>query len=299
MHTFESPSRLSKQVSPKTALPEPVAPKSNQAMLSFDPPSRLQKKDTKVKIQSEPWAPLDVKKKKEQILMPPIKQLNRPNDPQVTVLIDVNGNFEFTEPFLQSLARQTYTKWVGLISLRTKDDQIKLNLTESLIKLQLSNLCTVIEFPVSLSVSDSYRELSLRAETPYIALAKNTDLWVSKKLDKQLEAIANDTNIGIVGTMARLFGDKVELADVPPGTLNATDFITNNPLIFSSVLLKKGLIDFSNEFNNFDFDCWLKQINNDIKITNVSDILTLQRVHSNIVNDKSDDKDAIRKKHGI
>jgi len=245
------------------------------------------------------WEPLDAIKKKTQVAPPPVKQLPLPTNPQVTVLIDVKDNADFTEALLQSIVRQTYTKWTGLIGLRTNDDLVSKALTESIVKLQLSNLVKVVELKGSLSLSDSYKSLLSRVNTPYVAFAKNTDLWVSKKLEKQLELLEKDSSIGVLGTMSRFFGDKLELADVPPGLLNISDFITNNPIVFSSVLVKKELVDFTNEFTNFDYECWSKLVKNNVKMSNATEILTLQRVHSSIMTNTNDDKEIIRKKLGL
>ena len=293
LHKFDNPTIPNNK---KSAKPEPFVLKSENVMFSFDTPSRLKKKE-QPQLKAEPWTPII--KKTTTGAPPALKQLNRPLTPQVTVLIDVKDNVEFTEPLLQSITRQTFTNWVALIGLRSNDEQVRNRIRDSILKLQIDNIVTVVLIPESANLIESYKELHTRVETPYIALAKNTDLWVSKKLEKQFDVLAIDSNLGVVGTMSRLFGEKLELADVPPGQLNATDFITNNPLVFSSVLLKSGLLDFSNDFSNFDYECWIKHIKDDIKMTNISDILTLQRVHSSIVAYKTDDKELIRKKYSI
>ena len=282
-------------------------PKTNELMNTFEIPKKVSKPDLQLvqpkpqqpKTQQPTWEPLDVKKKNVQVAPPALKQLPRPSDPQISVLIDVKDNTDYTESLLQSIVRQTYNKWVGLIGLRNNDELVRVRLNESLVKLQLSNIVTVVELKDSLSLTDSYKHLLTSVETPYVAFSKNTDLWVSKKLEKQMELLQKDPALGVVGTMSRFFGDKLELVDIPPGLLNLTDFITNNPIVFSSVLVKREHVDFTNEFANFDYECWSKLVKDNVKMSNVADILTLQRVHSSISTFTKDDKEEIRRRYGL
>lgn len=275
-----------------------VQPKPNVLMNTFEQPKNTIQKTVESKIKAPTWEPLDVKKK-AQAAPPAIKQLAKPTDPQITVLIDVKDNTDYTEALLQSIVRQTYTKWVCLIGLRNNDELINTRLNESLVKLQLSNIVQVVKLKDTFSLTDSYNSLIKLVETPYVAFSKNTDLWVSKKLEKQLEVLEKDPTLGVVGTMSRYFGDKLELVDIPPGVLNLTDFISSNPIVFSSALVKTGLVDFSSDYAHFDYECWSKLIRENVKMSNVADILTLQRVNSSIPTFIKDDKEEIRKKYGL
>jgi len=302
MRVFEPLQSRLRAEKPAVVVQPYTQPKPTELMNTFEIPRRVTKPDVQPvesKTKQPTWEPLDAKKKNAQVAPPAIKQLPKPLDPQISVLIDVKDNTDYTEALLQSIARQTYSKWVGLIGLRNNDELVRTRLNESLIKLQLSNIMRVIELKDSLSLTESYKHLLSSVETPYVAFSKNTDLWVSKKLEKQMEFLQKDPALGVVGTMSRFFGDKLELVDVPPGLLNLTDFIANNPIVFSSVLVKKEHVDFTNEFANFDYECWSKLVKDNVKMSNVADILTLQRVNSSISTFTKDDKEEIRRKYGL
>jgi hypothetical protein len=267
----------------------------------FENTSRLNnsRPNPQAKMTPEPWAPLDkVVKKKEAASAPKVKQLDRPSNPEVTVLIDVKNDLTFLSDFLQSLVRQTSTNWVSLLGLRSSDDDLNKRITETIAKLQMENLVAITVLPDNLTENESFMELAKTANTPYLALARRSDLWVSKKLEKQLEALKANKNLGVVGTMSRLFGDKVELVNIPPGKLNISDFTETNPLVFSSILIKSKLLDFTTEFSSFDYDSWVRLNKKGTEMLNLTDILTLQRV-SNQVERRTEDRDDVKAKYGL
>ena len=280
-------------VEPFVPPPAAVPVFENSSRLNSSRPSQQTKKTP------EPWAPLDkVVKKKEATAAPKVKQLDRPSSPEVTVLIDVKNDITFLSDFLQSLVRQTFTNWVAVLGVRNNDDDFNKRIVETIVKLQMENLVVLRVLPDTLKENESYMESAKVAKTPYLALARRSDLWVSKKLEKQIEAIKKDKNLGLVGTMSRLFGDKVELVNIPPGKLNISDFTETNPIVFSSVLVKSDLIDFTTEFSSFDYDSWIRLNQNGADMTNLTDILTLQRV-SNQVDRRTEDRDDVKAKYGL
>jgi hypothetical protein len=302
MRTFPSPTNNKQQqtntrnnfiLDPVFQPPASVPVFSNTSRLNSNRPTPQPKRTP------EPWAPLDkVIKKKESNPVQKVKQLDRPSNPDVTVLIDLKNDASFLSDFLQSLVRQTYTKWVSVIGLRNNDEDLHKRIVESIVKLQMENLVTLTVLPDTLTETESYMELAKETQTPYLALARRSDLWVSKKLEKQLEAVKADNKLGVVGTMSRLFGDRVELVNIPPGKLNISDFSASNPIVFSSVLIKRDLLDFTNEFSSFDYDSWVRLTKNGTDMVNLTDILTLQRV-SNLVDRRTEDRDDVKAKYGI
>jgi hypothetical protein len=269
-----------------------------ELMRSFENNSRFNKREnTTQKRTPEPWVPLDkVLKQMEQRTSPNVKQLPRPSNPQVTVLIDIKNDITFLDAFLQSLSRQSYSDWVVLIGLRNDDSSTKSKISDIVTRLQLDNIANINNIPESLSEHESYMINASTINTPYIALARHTDLWVSKKLEKQLEELKNEPELGLVGTMSRLFGDKVELVNIPPGRLNISDFDKTNPLVFSSVLLKRDLLNFTSGFKSYDFESWLRMSKEGIKMSNLNSILTLQRINGQVA-PRPEDRDDVRKKY--
>jgi len=278
---------------------EPLVPRSS-AVPVFENNSRLnnQRQAPQTRRTAAPFVPLDKVVKKETSSAPKVKQLDRPSKPEVTVLIDLKNDITFLSDFLQSLVRQSYTDWVSLIGLRNSDDDLNKQIVEIIVKLQMENLVRLTVLSDTLTENESYMELAKVAGTPYVALARRSDLWVSKKLQKQVDALKGDNSLSLVGTMSRLFGDKVELVNIPPGKLNISDFSTSNPIVFSSVLMKSNVLDFTAEFSSFDYDSWIRLNQTGVDMTNLTDILTLVRV-SNQVDRRKEDRDDVKAKYGL
>jgi hypothetical protein len=287
-------------------LPEPFSNPSRTApqMRTFDNPSRLKFGQTvnrgspKQPEQFTKIEPTRVRQQQQQEA-PAVKQLNRPINPNVTIILESSNDIEYLEATLQSLGRQTYSNWVGLLGLRSQDKDTLKSVNASLLKLQLGDVFKVVVFGEANTPANTIAALLEQSTTQYVAFANNTDLWVAKKLEQQVQELESNPETGIVGAMSRYFGDRVELAKIPPGNLKIEDFRTGNPVVFPSVVMRKDLAVISDDYENFEFDCWARNIARNVIIVNLSQILTLQRVNNNKIVDRKDDKDEIRLRYNI
>jgi hypothetical protein len=287
-------------------LPEPFSSPSRNSstMRTFDNPSRIKFGQTVNRGQSkqpEQWTKIEPAKKKstQQSEAPAVTQLDRPINPNVTVILESSKDIEYLEATLQSIGRQTYSNWVGLLGLRTQDGDTLKSVNASLLKLQLGKVFKVVAFADSDSASHVISELISQADSQYVAFSTSSDLWVAKKLEQQVNELESNSSTGIVGSMSRYFGDRVELAKIPPGSLKVEDFKNGNPVVFSSVVMRRDLAVISGEYANFEFDCWVRNIANNVNIVNLTQILTLQRVNNAKYVARKDDKDEIRTKYNI
>lgn len=272
----------------------------NTSRLKFGQPANRMAPRAKPQTQPEPWAKIEpAKKRTPQQEAPPVSQLARPENPIVTVVLETNKDTEFLEASLQSISRQTFSNWVGIIVLRSKEDDLALSVRRSLVKLQLGQVFSVMQMDEKTTSPEALQTAIEAATTKYIAFATNTDLWTAKKLEQQVAELEAKPEVGIIGSMSRYFGDRVELAKIPPGPLTEDDFKTGNPMIFPSVLIRRELVTFTNDFENFEFDGWVRSITQGVNITNLSPILTLQRVNFNKQVPRKDDKDDIRSKYNL
>lgn len=278
-------------------------PQRNSTMRTFENPTRLKFGQTvnRNKPQSpEPWTKIEPKKKTERPSeKPALAQVLAPSNPDVSIVLESSKDIEYLEATLQSLGRQTYTNWVGLLALRTQDSNILNLVNESLLKLQLGNVFKVEVHSENTTPADALSSLLSQTTSKYIAFATNGDLWVAKKLEQQVAELDNNPDTGIVGSMSRYFGDRVELAKIPPGSLKVDDFKNGNPIVFPSVVMRKDLAVISNTYANFEFDCWVRNVANNVNFVNLTQILTLQRVNNSKYVARKDDKDEIRANYNI
>ena len=264
----------------------------NQMRMKFDP------KATKASRKLEPWVRLEQENKKpEPEALPNIPQNERPQNPNVTVIIEDVSNVEFLEGTLLSLTRQTYLNWIGVLVLKSLDNDIVKSVKQALNKMRIGNIIDVQYFNEN-SSADILTKICEASKTPYISLCRSSDLWVAKKLELQIAELEAKADLGIVGSMARYFGDKIELIKVPPGKITIEDFKRGNPLVYSSVVMRRDMAKFTNAYENYDYDCWLRNFTEKDNITNLPQILTLQRDNNPDVS-KLNDMEIIRKKYDI
>ena len=114
------------------------------------------------------------------------------------------------------------------------------------------------------------------AKFNFIALLDVDDLWICDKLQKQLPYL---DIYDVIGTGCQYFGDTNHKPILPYGDLRYFNFFQFNPIINSSVILKKEIAEWNeNEFLE-DYDLWLKLFKANKKFYNIDEILVLHRIY--------------------
>jgi hypothetical protein len=313
--TFDSPSTVAK---PKTRRilplkPEPFvslatqpSPKELLAIKSFESPSQIRPTASAV-VRERPkpaaYEPKNTAKGGSQGKKN-VSQMGISANPQITIVIPLYNGVEFLEEALQSVKRQTYTDWTGLIGVNghgQTGEPVLSKATEIVYNLGLASRFTVINLPDVRGAANAINHMVGMSTTPYIAHLDADDLWLSKKLEYQMSVYEQDQSIGIVGAMCRYFGDSNEFKILPPGLLTIDDFTTFNPLIHSSILIRRERAVYSDEFVAYDYDCWVRNVKNGTVIFNINNILVLHRIHSKSYYNTSgkQDPELIKKKYGL
>ena len=235
---------------------------------------------------------------------PSVSQLGVSANPLITIVIPLYNGIEFLEEALQSVKRQSYNDWVGLIGVNghgQSGEPVFSKAKEIVQLLGLSNRFSVINLPDVRGAANAINHLVGMSTTPYIAHLDADDLWLSKKLEYQMSVFEQDAAIGIVGSMCRYFGDSNEFKILPPGLLTIEDFAVNNPLIHSSILIRREYAIYSDEFVAYDYDCWVRNVKNGAVVFNINNILVLHRIHSKSFYNTSgkQDPELIKKKYGL
>jgi len=97
-----------------------------------------------------------------------------------------------------------------------------------------------------IAVNRNYGLSQARGE--YIAFCDDDDLWLPEKLEKQVAEFGKDSRLGIVCTNALRFNETGDLGSYHREKLSGDDFalgslLRSNPIICSSVLVRKSVID--------------------------------------------------------
>jgi hypothetical protein len=282
------------QVSPQQPRPLPQAPEARQVQVS----TRNQSKQPVAK-QTKTQA-----KKKEE----PVKEVEQspaPENPQITVVIPLFNGVDFLSEALASVKKQTYTDWVGIIGINGHGftGEPVLSKTNSIIQsLGMSNQFIAVNLPNVKGAAQAISQVvQVFVKTPYVAHIDCDDMWLPKKLELQMKVIEKNPNVGIVGTHCRYFGESTAIPKIPDNELYRGDFVKMNPLIHSSVLIRTELAIYTDEFVTYDYDCWVRNLLNGVRLWNVPLLLVLHRIHKTSFYNASNkqEPDLVRQKYKL
>ena len=205
-------------------------------------------------------------------------------EPLITVLIPLYNGIEFLEDAVLSVKRQTFTRWVGIIGVNghgADDNKIVVKVKTILNKLGLNQIFSVVNMAEANGAVQAINDMVGITKTEYVAHLDADDAWLSKKLEYQMKVVEKYPQTGIVGTWCKYFGDRNSSPNLPGKWLYRNDFSKINPLIHSSVLIRRELAVYSEEsFGVYDYDCWVRNMLDNIPIYNIDIVLTLHRIHS-------------------
>ena len=195
----------------------------------------------------------------------------------ITILIALYNGIEFLDDAIQSVKNQTFTEWEVIIGVnghpanspvfetasKYADDKIRvIDLHDLAEKGKSAALNKMLEFSV-------YK---------YIAILDADDIWHPSKLESQVPFLK--LGYDVVGTQCLYFGDHGGSPAIPIGDISQVDFFIFNPIINSSVIIKKDLCWWDGSLNLEDYDLWLRLRNQNKRFYNCMEHLVKHRIHN-------------------
>jgi glycosyltransferase involved in cell wall biosynthesis len=204
----------------------------------------------------------------------------------LSIVVPLYNGIETLQEALESVKNQVYKDWVCYIGVNghgqtggtvyEKAEEIVRNLGDP--RFKLHNLPDVKGAP------DAVNALVAMCKTDWIAHIDADDKWDPYKLLYQVEIVKQyGDRVGVIGTWAQYFGDWNGQPQQPAGFIDPSVFHTMNPMIHSSILIKKELDHYTNEFFGiYDYDCWVKHSLAAVQFYNIPFRLTYHRLCSTI-----------------
>lgn len=200
----------------------------------------------------------------------------------VSIVVPVYKAEKFIEYTIKSVLAQTYKNWeLILVNDCSPDGSV------DIINKYLSKNVKLINMPVNSGVSKARNEGVKNAKGDYIAFLDADDLWDKNKLEKQMEVINKDSQVGLVFTGTRYInesGDEYSFVLHVPKNISYKELLKQNVISCSSVLLKKEYMlkyKFQNDNMHEDFAVWLQLLKNGVVAVGVDEPLLLYRVLNN------------------
>lgn len=186
----------------------------------------------------------------------------------------IYNGIEFIEESVSSIKNQKYSEWELIIGINghPKDSEVY-----KIAKKYENNKIKVYDLQNVKGKSEALNEMLKYTNYNWIALLDVDDKWLPKKLESQIQYI---DNYDVIGAGCKYFGDKNDIPFIPVGDITNFNFLQVNPIINSSVLLKRELCCWDKNYDGVeDYDLWLKLWRQNKKFYNFPEIQVLHRIH--------------------
>jgi glycosyltransferase involved in cell wall biosynthesis len=192
----------------------------------------------------------------------------------ISILMPIYNGIEFIEESVSSINYQTYKDWELIIGINGHE---KNSDVYNIAKKYESNKIKVIEIFNTKGKSEALNEMLKVCKYDWISLLDVDDKWLPYKLEAQYPYIVEGYDI--IGTKCQYFGDSYDIPFIPEGDISNFNFLSVNPVINSSCLLKKELCWW--EPNNIleDYDLWLRCWKQKKRFYNLPNVHVLHRIH--------------------
>ena len=198
----------------------------------------------------------------------------------ISILMPIYNGIEYISESVLSVLEQSFQDWELIIAINGH--------THNSFVYQIAKECESIDSRIR--VYDMY-QLKGKANTlntmidlcsyDYIAILDVDDVWLPNKLEKQAELLKQN-KYDVIGTKCVYFEnlDGV-IPNIPHGDISCFNFKEVNPIINSSVVLRKELGKWKEEFSSGveDYELWVRLWGHGKKFFNLEDVLVKHRVH--------------------
>lgn len=196
----------------------------------------------------------------------------------ISILIPLYNGIEFLQSAIDSIQQQTFKDWEILIGVNghTNDSELVTR-----VRKHTSDKIKVYIHKLKDNKPKTLNKLIRVAQYDYIAVLDVDDKWLPTKLEKQVNLIL-ENKYDVIGTQTQYFGRKHDSPDIPVGQIDNTIFKKQNPIINSSIVMKKELASWDPEFDVLDdYELWCRLAVQNYKFYNIPEILTNNRIHPN------------------
>lgn len=197
----------------------------------------------------------------------------------ISILMPIYNGIEFIEESVTTVLYQTFTNWELIIGINGHSQNSEVYKIAKKYEVK-DNRIKVYDLPESIKGKSNALNIMLKLcnqESEWISILDVDDKWLPKKLESQLPFIKE---YDVIGTMCKYFGDLNISPSIPIRDISKFNFLSVNPIINSSCLLKKNICFWDNKFNGVeDYDLWLRLWKQGKRFYNVETIQVLHRIH--------------------
>jgi glycosyltransferase involved in cell wall biosynthesis len=193
----------------------------------------------------------------------------------ISILMPLHNGTEFLKSSINSVIDQTYTEWELLIGVNGLSIK-KIKKILKIVKKINNNKVNVIIVNEKGKVK-TLNKLVKMAQYDIICLLDVDDYWLPTKLEKQIPLIEK---FDVIGTDSEYFGTITGTPNLFLGHLHKYMFSFQNPIINSSVMIKRDNVRWENSWEGLDdYNLWIDLLFKQKTFYNVPEILIKHRIH--------------------
>jgi|LauGreDrversion4_2_1035121.scaffolds.fasta_scaffold24636_7 glycosyltransferase involved in cell wall biosynthesis len=220
----------------------------------------------------------------------------------ISILTPVFNGVEFLEQCIRSVRSQTFPDWELWIGVNGHgNDGGMVAQVASYFATSDSRIHVVIQGPPLKGKVESLNHLVSLTTTDWIAVLDCDDLWESRKLEKQVQAIHSyASDAAVIGTFCQYFGERHGNLILESGYIDPIVLEYHNPIINSSSLIRREYCTWEYEENHDgifeDFYLWMNICLSGKKMYNIPEFLVWHRIHkSSAFNSQGRTDDTLRR----
>ena len=190
----------------------------------------------------------------------------------------IYNGVEFFNESLQSVLDQTVEEWELLIAINGHPPNSEVY--QKVLK-QVNAITAnvrVLDYHDCKGKAETLNKMITECKYNYVALLDVDDIWHPEKLAAQIPFLM--LNYDVVGTRCIYFGDINNVVPkIPTGDISQFDFLSVNPIINSSVIIKKKFAHWDTTLFVEDYDLWLSLRVQGRRFYNCEEVLVKHRIH--------------------
>lgn len=195
----------------------------------------------------------------------------------ISILMPIYNGIEFIEESVSSVLKQSFTEWELIIGINGHPPKSEIyNIAKSYEA--KNNQIRVYDLIDIRGKSNALNHMLQYCKYDYVAILDVDDIWMDNKLQTQfIYCFVYD----VIGSQCVYFGSMEGITPrIPLNDISDADFSLCNPMINSSVMMRKELCYWNSENDGVeDYELWLKLRKQGKRFYNCHDILVKHRIH--------------------
>jgi teichuronic acid biosynthesis glycosyltransferase TuaG len=199
----------------------------------------------------------------------------------VSILMPIYNGVNFLSESVLSVLQQNVKNWELLIAINghpPNSDVYQKTLNYITQSIASDARIRLFDYHECKGKAATLNKMITECSYTYVAILDVDDIWYPNKLEIQMPYLKQKYDV--IGTQCIYFGDvNGSSPNIPLGDISKFNFLSFNPIINSSAVIKKELANWNTTLFVEDYDLWLSLWKRGCRFYNCSEILVKHRIH--------------------